>query len=316
VGGTITKDIWVFGDLRSERLFGFSLNVLAKARELSRTVGGRAVVVCLGQLEDTSTDVPLLLLFPLTDFGREIAARTARIRNGGLIADCADLRVDEGEIVGTCPAWGGQIVAEITFSDPSVTGFATVHPHVCPPADVPGEPGTVERITVERVHETKGPNLLSRSQEPAEGRMLEDAATVVVGGAGLGNMEGFGLVRELAAAVGGEVAATRPPALQHWVDEERMIGQTGKTVRPNLLFSIGTSGAIQYTAGITEAKTIVAINRDPSAPIFQVADFGVVADAKTFVPLLTARAKKAVMRKLADALTHDKKAEGSPGMVV
>ena len=358
MGGTITKDIWVFGDLRSERLFGFSLNVLAKARELSRTVGGRAVVVCLRQLEDTSADAPgmgtpvsialaekeciahgadlvyilenrefvlpesdaysraladltgergpLLVLFPLTDFGKEIAARTARIRNGGLIADCADLRVDEGEIVGTCPAWSGQIVAEITFSDPSVTGFATVQPHVCPPVDVPGEPGRVEWITVERAHETKGLNLLSRSQEPAERRMLEDAATVIVGGAGLGNMEGFGLVRELAAAVGGEVAATRPPVLQHWVDEERMIGQTGKTVRPNLLFSIGTSGAIQYTAGMTEAKTVVAINRDPSAPIFQVADLGVVTDAKTFVPLLTARAKKAVMRKLADALTHDK----------
>jgi electron transfer flavoprotein alpha subunit len=110
---------------------------------------------------------------------------------------------------------------------------------------------------------------------------------VVVGGAGLGNMEGFGLVRELAAAVGGEVAGTRPPVLLHWVDEDRLIGQTGKSVRPNLLFSIGTSGAIQYTAGITEAKTIVAVNRDANAPIFQVADMGIVADAKSLLPLLT-----------------------------
>jgi len=136
--------------------------------------------------------------------------------------------------------------------------------------------------------------------------MLEEAKVVVVGGAGLGNTEGFGLIRQLAAVVGGEVAATRPPVLQHWIEEERMIGQTGKTVRPNLLFSIGTSGAIQYTAGIIESKTIVAINRDPNAPIFQVADFGIVADANTFVPVLTARAKKTVMRKLADVLTNDK----------
>jgi transcriptional regulator with XRE-family HTH domain len=126
-------------------------------------------------------------------------------------------------------------------------------------------------------------------------------------------MEGFGLVRELAAAVGGEVAGTRPPVLLHWVDEDRLIGQTGKTVRPNLLFSIGTSGAIQYTAGITESKTIVAINRDANAPIFQVADLGIVADAKTFLPLLTARAKQVVMRKLADVLSDTQAAAGEGG---
>jgi electron transfer flavoprotein alpha subunit len=122
----------------------------------------------------------------------------------------------------------------------------------------------------------------------------------------MGSMEGFGLVRELAAALGGEVGATRPPMLAHWVEEERMIGQTGKTVSPNLLISIATSGAVQYTAGIAEAKMVVAINRDPNAPVFQVADLGIVADARTFVPLLTARAKKTVMRQLADALTSDK----------
>jgi electron transfer flavoprotein alpha subunit len=354
----LTKDIWVFGDLRDERLFGFSLNVLAKARELSRRVGGKAVVVCLGPPGDTPADSrlsgscvsidhaerkwidhgadliyrlenrafsvpeadvysrvvadlagkrgPMLVLFPLTDFGRELAALTARIRNGGLIADCADLRIEEEGIVGACPAWGGQIMAEITFSDPKVTGFATVQPHVCPPVNVPGEPGVVERIEVEAAHDKSGLTLLSCSPEPTERLRLETAKTVVVGGAGMGSMEGFGLVRELAAALGGEVGATRPPVLEHWVEEERMIGQTGKTVRPNLLFSIGASGAVQYTAGITEAKTVVAVNRDPDAPIFQVADLGIVADAKTFVPLLTARAKKTVMRQLADALTHDK----------
>jgi quercetin dioxygenase-like cupin family protein len=125
---------------------------------------------------------------------------------------------------------------------------------------------------------------------------------VVVGGAGLGNPESWELVRNLAAAMGGEVGATRPPVLQHWVDEERLIGQTGKMVRPKLLFSIGTSGAVQYTAGIMEAKTIVAVNRDQNASIFQVADLGIVADAKTFLPLLTAKVRQATMRKLADVL--------------
>ena len=353
----LTNDIWVFGDLRDERLFGFSLNVLAKARELCGPIGGKAVVVCLCPPEDTPADsrlagspvpidhaeregishgadliyrienrtfrlpnadiysrgladlvrerFPMLVLFPLTDFGRELAARTARIRKGGLIADCTDLWIDEEGIVGACPAWGGQILAEITFSDPKTTGFATVQPHVCPPVDVPGDPGAVERIRVDSLHESRGLKLLSSWPEPSERLKLETAETVVVGGAGMGSMEGFGLVRELAAAIGGEVGATRPPVLEHWVEEERMIGQTGKTIRPNLLLSIATSGAVQYTAGITEAKTVVAINRDPDAPVFQVANIGVVADAKTFVPLFTTLAKKTIMRSLADALTFD-----------
>ena len=348
----------MLGDLRNQKLFGFSLNVLTKARELSHSIGGKAAVVILGPFENKSEEAsmisahipietaekeyvahgadhvyifenrefeisrcdiyarvladlvkersPMLVLFAMTDFGREMAARTARICNAGLIADCMDLRVNGDGITGVSPAWGGEIMAEITFYDDRGTGFATVQPHVFSAVEATGEPGSIERIQLKIEHKAKGPKLLSRSPEPAERRMLEEAKVVVVGGAGLGNTEGFGLIRQLAAAVGGEVAATRPPVLQHWIEEERMIGQTGKTVRPNLLFSIGTSGAVQYTAGIIESKTIVAINRDPNAPIFQVADFGIVADANTFVPVLTARAKKTVMRKLADVLTDDK----------
>jgi transcriptional regulator with XRE-family HTH domain len=118
-------------------------------------------------------------------------------------------------------------------------------------------------------------------------------------------MENFGQIRQLAAALAGQIAATRPPVLNHWVSEDRLIGQTGKTVRPNLLFSVGTSGAVQYTAGIVESGMIVAINRDPSAPIFRLADIGVVADAPTFLPLLISRTRQAVMRQLADEICTD-----------
>lgn len=370
----MSNEIWVFGDLRHERLFRFSLNVLAKAVELCRPARSKnqknkkvvMVFLCAPSgeaqsenhvdsvslksafkasfargadrvcvLENDQFSVPLcdvyaetlagvvkkhtpiLVLFALTDFGREMASRAARICNAGLMADCVDLQIAEERIVGLCPAWGGEIMAEITYVDGHGTGFATVHPQI----KLEGEPiqdeertkGEIERIPVKTDSDVSRPRLLSRSPEPAEHRKLEEAEIVVVGGAGLGNMEGFGLIRELAAAVGGEVAGTRPPVLLHWVDEDRLIGQTGKAVRPNLLFSIGTSGAIQYTAGIMESKTIVAINRDANAPIFQVADLGIVADAKTLLPLLTARAKQVVMRKLADVLSHTKKASGEAG---
>jgi electron transfer flavoprotein alpha subunit/transcriptional regulator with XRE-family HTH domain len=250
---------------------------------------------------------PLLVMFALTDFGRELAARTARIMNAGLIAHCGDLRMEKEKVVATCASWGGEIMAEITFSNDLPTGFATVEPHILQAIAVRGKPGTIKRIQVDRLREPKGLRLISSSAEPEERRKLEEAEVVVVGGAGLGNADGFGLVRELAAALGGEVAATRPPVLQHWVDEERLIGQTGKTISPNLLFSIATSGAVQYTAGIMEAKTIVALNRDRHAPIFQVADLGIVADARTFLPLLTRSVRQVVMRKLADALYENHK---------
>lgn len=114
------------------------------------------------------------------------------------------------------------------------------------------------------------------------------------------------MVRTLASALGGEVGATRQPVLQHWADEECMIGQTGKTVRPGLLISVGTSGAVQYTAGIMESRTIVAVNRDPDAHVFQVADIGIVADAKSFLPVFTSKVRTAVMRDLTDRLYDGK----------
>lgn len=359
------REVWVCADLRSERLFGYCLNVLAKARDLARTVSQKAVVVLMGSsahdrpkgssgppclsvdfaaqdciahgadlvyildnpdLVTPRADIyatalaqavrkyePRLVLFPLTDFALELAARTARINNAGLIADCADLKIEQDRVVATCQSWGGQIMAEITFSGSLCTGFATVQPHAFQAIEVRGEPGTVEHIRLDRLDAPRGLKLISRSVEPQERRKLEEADVVVVGGAGLGNADGFALVRQLAAALGGEVAATRPPVLQHWVDEERLIGQTGKTVRPRLLFSIGTSGAVQYTAGIMEAETIVAINRDQNAPIFQVADLGIVAEAKTFVPLLTARVRQAVMRSFADVLSEDRETKTRTG---
>jgi electron transfer flavoprotein alpha subunit len=255
---------------------------------------------------------PWLVLMALNDFGRETAAFCAQRCQAGLIADCAELILKQGQVVGRCPAWGGQIVADITLAEGWPTAFVTVQPHgVDAPVDATTR-GRIETIVPDHVAIPKGLELTRCRMEPLEARRLEDAQTVVVGGAGLGDMRGFGLVRELAAALGAEVGATRPPVLLHWVAEERLIGQTGKTVHPKLLLSVGTSGAIQYTAGIMEADTIVAINRDPAAPIFHLADIGIVADAGTVLPLLTQQAKQVALRRLADAACGLDQEEDSP----
>jgi len=357
------KEIWVYVDLRDERLFGFSLNVMSRARELGRCVPAKIVAVMMGSPGDKSerfTDEkryippgdgadrclshgadtvyifenpnldaprpdiyapvisdavkscdPMLVLFPMTEFGRDLAACAARISNAGLIADCANLTMKDGRVVASCPSWGGEILAEITFDgNLHKTGFATVQHHGITPVAATGDPGTVERIPLEKVEIPDRIKLISSTYETEGQKKLEEAEIVVVGGAGLGTADGFGMARELAAALGGEIGATRPPVLQHWTEEDNLIGQTGKTVRPELLLSFGTSGAIQYMAGITDSKTIIAINRDPNAPIFQLADLGVTTDATTFLPAFTARVRQTVMRSLTDILYEKKGGDG------
>jgi electron transfer flavoprotein alpha subunit/transcriptional regulator with XRE-family HTH domain len=362
----INKEIWVVGDLRNRRLFGYGLNILAKARELAGAVSGSTAVVLIGSQADPGqedqlplktgisiktatedciahgadkvyvladeklalpradlyaeelvhaieTKGPMLVLFTLTDMNREIAARCARKTGGGLMADCVDLRLEGDEIVASCPAWGGEIMAELSYTDRSLTGFATLPAHAFQATKEPGSPGTVEPVQTDAKPTATQLKLVSTEPLPEEHRKLEDAEVVVVGGAGLGTAQQFGTLRNLSAALGGELGATRPPVLEHWTDEERMIGQTGKAIRPNLLITIGTSGAIQYTAGIMESGTIVAINRDKNAPIFQVADIGIVADAKSFIPIFTAKVKQAVMREIADVWSDGDAAKTEAG---
>jgi electron transfer flavoprotein alpha subunit len=339
------KDIWVYIDIRNQKHLGLCLKVLSAARRLafqskgkavavlagaSDTVAGQAVKMCLSRGADMvyrlenkglvppRTDIhasalsmlikmrqPRAFLFALTDFGRDLAGRCACAMDAGLIADCVDIHMDGDRIVADSPSWGGEVMARLTYSDNSVTAFATVQPHAFQEEDAKGSPGTVEEISLEVPAIYGMPELVSSREKAQEHFTLEEAEKVVVGGAGVINSEGFGMVRGLAAALGGEVGATRPPVINHWVDEERLIGQTGKTVRPDLLISVGASGAVQYTAGIKEAKYIVAINRDPDSPVFNIADIGIVADSKRIMPLVLNRVKSAVMRDIADVLSDD-----------
>jgi electron transfer flavoprotein alpha subunit/quercetin dioxygenase-like cupin family protein len=259
---------------------------------------------------------PWLILLPMNDFGRETAAVCAQQCNAGLIADCVELIDVEGEVAGRCPAWGGEIVADITLAPGWPMAFVTVSPHgVSLEAGEASDArrGVVQKILLDAIPPADGLELVTRQIEPLESRQLEMADKVIVGGAGVGDLRGFGLVRDLAVALGAEVGATRPPVMNRWASEDCLIGQTGKTVHPRLLISVGTSGAIQYTAGIVDAGTVVAINSDPSAPIFQRADIGLVGDAQTLVPLITQQAQQLSMRRLADAACSIDSEEGAGG---
>jgi electron transfer flavoprotein alpha subunit/transcriptional regulator with XRE-family HTH domain len=248
---------------------------------------------------------PRMVLAGLNEFGKEVLAQAAVLNRCGMIADCHSLEFENGMIVGKSPAWGGEIFAKITFSATSETGFATVASQGLESVKFPGNPGCVEKLEVTAGGVVDKTTLLSRIPVHSDHEELEEADVVVVGGAGLRDGHDFRFLRELAANLGGKVAGTRPTVLKHWLDEDQLIGQTGKKVNPGLLLSIGTSGAIQYTAGITGSKNIVAINRDRRARIFQIAHIGVVADVKTFLPLLLEKIKRRVMRDLADSLGEE-----------
>ena len=256
---------------------------------------------------------PAICLFPLNERMREIGARCAFLCHSGMIADCIGFQHHENkEIAAVCPSYGGEVMATLGFTDPGKTGFMTVQPNafqkkiVDIPADIPA--WRVEKMEINLLKSAmvsgrrSDLRLVSRKKEPPGRQRLEKADKIVVGGAGVGNIDGFRKIRKLAAALGAEVGATRPPVLWHWTDDESLIGQTGKTVHPELLISVGTSGAVQYTAGITGAKQLIAVNKDPNAPIFRIAHTGIVADAAQFIPLLTDRIQKNTLRFLADAI--------------
>jgi electron transfer flavoprotein alpha subunit len=170
--------------------------------------------------------------------------------------------------------------------------MATVHPGVF--EEQPHNASAIGRVVypeVEIESDERVQILRSRAEQRGKVR-LEDAPVVVAGGRGLGSREDFEKLFELAELLGGEVGATRPAIRAGWAGNERLLGQTGKSVKPKLLITLGTSGALQYTTGIQGAEIIIAVNRDPNAPVFQIADLGLVGDARTILTLLLEKLRK------------------------
>jgi electron transfer flavoprotein alpha subunit len=232
------------------------------------------------------------VVFAATVLSADVAAGLAARLDAGLNWDLTDLLEQDGRLVGKRPAFGDSVYVDVGWS--SEPRLALIRTGTFEPAEVGG---TAERVEVEpELQEfSLAATMLEQAHEDSEGPSIEDADVIVAGGRGLGGPEGFALVEELAKALGGAVAATRAVVDAGWYPYSAQVGQTGKTVAPKLYIACGISGAIQHKVGMQGSGLIVAINKDPNAPIFEYADLGVVGDLQEIVPKLTEliRARKA-----------------------
>jgi electron transfer flavoprotein alpha subunit len=228
---------------------------------------------------------PAAVLIPSTAYGKEIAARVAVRTGAGIITDAVTVEAGADGIVATQEVFAGAWIARSQAR--GGTPVVTVRPNAVPaePVAEPAAPA-VERVEVDP-DDVPVPRVLSRTAKKASGRpALADATIVVAGGRGVGSPEGFELVGRLADALGAAVGASRAATDLGWWPHEFQVGQTGQTVSPQLYLASGISGAIQHRAGMQGSRTIVAINKDPKAPIFEIADFGVVGDLHSVLPAL------------------------------
>jgi electron transfer flavoprotein alpha subunit len=236
---------------------------------------------------------PAVLLMGASPLGRDLAPRLSRRLDLGLTADCTELAIDpdNGNLLQTRPAFGGNVMA--TIYTPRVRPqMATVRPGVmAPPRRRAGAKAEVVRTKAGLRPQDLAVRLRSFTPQERQGVDLSQAKAIVAGGRGCQSPEGFALLGELAGALGAELAGTRVAVEEGWLEPERQIGQTGVTVRPELYIACGLSGAIQHRAGILGARYIVAVNRDPRAPIFGVADYAIAGDLFKVVPALTAALK-------------------------
>lgn len=329
MGGS-RPEIWVFGDYRNYFQNRVTLQLLSRATDLAgplhatvcATVFGHETGEWVGEyiahgakkvylvedesLKNYSSDRyvilmerlarqyrPEIILIGATSFGREFAPRVAKRLGTGLTADCVGLDIgDDGLLVQTAPAFGGNLLTKIItpHKRPQMT---TVRPGIF--HEIPHNyqaTGEIVRIPLPKDLPGDRIRLIGCEHKPPVTQKLEDAAVVVCGGRGMGGKAKFRNLFELARLLGGEVGATRPVVYSRWADEDTLVGQADRHIRPKVLFSFGISGAIQHTAGIIDAGFIIAVNKNPNAAMMKMADVAIVADANQVCLALIKELKK------------------------
>ena len=319
------KDVWVVAETKGGKVRPCMFELLGCGRGLAIALGQRLCAVLAGKnvkghvgemaeagaevvyvLEDAGLEEgltlaharaisdavrekkPAVVLFSATPFGRELAPRISRRLGVGLTADCTELGVDATtkNLLQTRPAWGGNLMATI-YSPEARPQMSTVRPGVMKAlAKEPGRKADIVALKVGLRAEDARLQVVELKKEARKKVDLTEAKIIVAGGNGVGSKEGFRMLEELAGLLGAEVGGTRIAAESGWVTPDRQVGQTGQSVCPDLYIACGISGAIQHRSGMAGAKTIVAINSDPNAPIFQIADIAINADLYKVVPEL------------------------------
>ncbi len=323
--------IWVFAEQRNGVLAPVTAELLGEARRLAELLGVTVTAILLGDhiadlsapllaagadkvyvaehprlqdfLEETYAAAltelarkfrPEIILAGATYLGRAFIPQVAASLKTGLTADCTAFAIDPGKrlLLQTRPAFGGNIMATI-ITPRTFPQMATARPGVFKPVTPAANPGgKVRRVELAVLDQSARSRFVATVAEIKERIPLSAAEVIVAGGRGLKDGKNFKLLEELADLLGGAVGATRGAVDAGWIPYAHQIGQTGKTVSPKLYFAIGLSGASQHVVGMQSADVIVAINKDPQAPIFQVADVGLVGDLFEIVPALIQEIKK------------------------
>lgn len=322
------KGIWVFAEQRYGQLKTVSLELLGKARELAKNIDVNVTGVLLGHniehlgkeliaygadevllmdkewlndfndhiygevmVELIEEEKPEIVLIGATSKGRSLAPHISSTVRTGLTADCTSLDMDEEErlLIQTRPAFGGNLMAEIVCPN-TRPQMATVRPKVFKPLEADyNRPGKIINLNMEPV---QGFVKLIKNIDNEEGLNLSDADIIVGVGKGIGSVKNIRLAQELADALGGTLGSSRPVVDTGWLPYSRQVGQTGKTVAPKIYIACGISGAIQHLAGLADIETVIAINSDPDAPIFKIANYGIEGDVREILPLLTEKIRK------------------------
>lgn len=319
------RGVWVFAEQREGNLLNVAIELIGEGRKIADKLNTELTAILLGddidQLADKlikygvdkviygdsellktyTTDgyakvlcnlieerKPEILLMGATNIGRDLAPRISSRIHTGLTADCTRLDVDleNRRLLQTRPAFGGNLMATIICPNHRPQ-MATVRPGVMEKAIYDDtRTGQVEKFTPNITEEDIKAKVVEHIKGSKPQVKLEEAKIIVSGGRGLGSPEGFKLLEKLAEKLGAVVGASRATVDAGWIDQAHQVGQTGKTVRPDLYIACGISGAIQHLAGMRESKCIVAINKDKNAPIFEVADYGIVGDVYEVIPEL------------------------------
>lgn len=318
--------ILVFIEQRDGKVRSVSREALGVAVRLAEGIGGPVVGVCaatadpgLAALGDAGADKvllatheafvrydasgavaavvaaveavkPKLLLFPASAMGKDVAPRVAARLGVGLATDCTAIDVDGDRLVASRPVYAGKAVQRVAF--PASPAAATLRPKVFPAGAGAGKAGTVEALSIQWNPDDARARV-QRVEATSGGKLdLTESEVIVSGGRGLKGPEHFDVIEKLADALGATVGASRAVVDAGWRPHSDQVGQTGKTVSPKLYVAVGISGAIQHLAGMSSSRCIVAINKDGEAPIFKVADYGIVGDLFEVVPVLTEEVRK------------------------